>query len=307
MIVKAEEWRKEDSEYGKLQTKYRSELHGFLKVRFDRYAIVDIWNFQDPKSCRFHIENHGAQGGRIPDAIDESVRKNLFVPEEFEDLVMAHAKNSGTVAQLILELREPRPNGEPCIPWLGDVEAKERLVRVCSKGKIAINIRGLEYLQAKPGEEADLVFNRMKAKIPSGTHLEETWILLPDAVPAAGGYRAPAPTPGVTPPIVSPTTGGLFPTTPVSDPLPGGGTGPPPGPGAIFGGPTDAQLVSCHAPPTSALNLMGKPEAWGIGPATSVRNVNLRVAQLTGAQLQKMLKTLPDGVSCELELDKDST
>ena len=168
-IVKAEEWRKEDSEYAKLHTKYRSELHGILKVRFDRYAILDTWNYQEPKKCHFHIENHGAQGGRIPEAIDESVRQNLFIPEEFEDLVMAHAKNSETVAKLILELGEPRPNQAPCIPWLGDVEAKERLVRVCAKGKIAINIRGLEFLQAKPGEDADQAYDRMKAKTPPGS------------------------------------------------------------------------------------------------------------------------------------------
>ena len=119
---------------------------------------------------------------------------------------MAHAKNSETVAKLILELGEPHPNQAPCIPWLGDVEAKERLVRVCAKGKIAINIRGLEFLQAKPGEEPDLAYNRMKAKIPSGKHLEETWILLPDAVPAAGGYKplVPPPAPG------GPTFAGAF-------------------------------------------------------------------------------------------------
>ncbi len=310
-IVKAEEWKKEDSEYGKLHTKYRGELHGILKVRFDRYAILDTWNYQEPKKCHFHIENHSAQGGRIPEAIDESVRQNLFIPEDFQDLVMAHAKNSETVAKLILELGEPRPNQAACIPWLGDVEAKERLVRVCAKGKIAINIRGLEFLQAKPGEDADQAYNRMKAKIPSGKHLEETWILLPDAVPAAGGYKPPAPppAPGGTTPVQPPTTGSLFPTTPVGDP-PGGaqpGGGSVPDPGSIFGGPEPAPLVTLHAPATSALNLLGKAESWGVGPATSVKNVNLKVDQITGAQLQKLLKSLPDGISYELDLDKESS
>ena len=178
-IVKAEEWKKEDAEYGKLLGKYRNELQGILKIRFDRYAILDVWNFQEPPKCHLNVEEHGAQGGHIPEAIDESVRKNLFVPEEFEELVMAHAKSSDTVAKLITELTEPRPNQAPCIPWLGEVEAKERLVRVCAKGKIAINIRGYEYLQANPGEDSDVAYNRMKAKIPSGKHLEETWMLTP--------------------------------------------------------------------------------------------------------------------------------
>ena len=87
------------------------------------------------------------------------------------------------------------------------------------KGKIAINIRGLEFLQAKPGEDPRSAYNRMKAKIPSGKHLEETWILLPDAVPAAGGYKPPAPRrQGARHPVEPPATGSLFPTTPFSDP-----------------------------------------------------------------------------------------
>jgi len=105
----------------------------------------------------------------------------------------------------------------------------------------------------------------MKAKIPSGKHIEETWILLPDAVPAAGGYKPPVPPPmpgGIQPP----TTGSLFPTTPLDAPT--GGLQPDgvasPDPDSIFRGP--APLVTCHAPATSALNLLGKTESWGVGP-----------------------------------------
>jgi hypothetical protein len=169
----------------------------------------------------------------------------------------------------------------------------------------------LEFLQAKPGEDADQAYNRMKAKIPSGKHLEETWILLPDAALAAGGYKplVPPPTSGGTTPVQPPTTGSLFPTTPFGDP-PGGaqpGGGSVPDPGSIFAGPAPAPLVTLHAPATSALNLLGKAESWGVGPATSVKNVNLKVAQVTGAQLQKLLKSLPDGISYELDLDKESS
>jgi hypothetical protein len=147
----------------------------------------------------------------------------------------------------------------------------------------------------------------MKAKIPSGKHLEETWILPPDAVPAAGGYKSPVlqPTLGG---VQQPTTGSLFPTAPLD--APSGGLQPDgvasPNPGSIFGGPVPAPLVTCHAPATSALNLLGKTESWGVGPATSVKNVNLKVNQVTGAQLQKLLKSLPDGISYELDLDKES-
>jgi hypothetical protein len=219
---------------------------------------------------------------------------------------MVHAKNSETVAKLLSELREPRPNQAPCIPWLGEVEAKERLVRVCAKGKIAINIRSLEYLQAKPGEDSDIAYNRMKAKIPSGKHLEETWILLPDAVPAAGGFAPPIPAtaPGATPPVSTPPTGTLFPSAPATEQPAGGATAAP---GSIFGGSPVAQLVHHQAPSTSALNLLGRAESWGIGPATNLQNVSIKVSHPTGAQLHKLLKSLPDGISYELDLDKEST
>jgi hypothetical protein len=176
-ILKAEEWKAGDPEYGKLHSKYQAELRSILRVRFDRFAILDIWNFQDPSKCHFHVEKHEAQGAKIPEAIDDRIAKDLFVPEEFEELVMAYAASSETVAKLIRELAEPRPNEAPCIPWLGEVEAKERLVRVCASGKVAINVRSLDWLQPKPGEDPESAYNRMKSKIPVGKHLEETWIL----------------------------------------------------------------------------------------------------------------------------------
>jgi hypothetical protein len=44
--------------------------------------------------------------------------------------------------------------------------------------------------------------------------------------------------------------------------------------------------------PTSPLNLIGKMEGWGIGPATPVKEVTLKVSAATGAQLKEILKKL---------------
>jgi hypothetical protein len=55
---------------------------------------------------------------------------------------------------------------------------------------------------------------------------------------------------------------------------------------------------------TSALNLMGKLETWSIGPATPVHNVRVTLTAVTGAQLQKLLKSLPDGLTYGLDLEK---
>ena len=61
---------------------------------------------------------------------------------------MEAASENASVGKLLRELREPRPAGLDCIPWLGETAMKERILRLVAKGKIAINLRGLEYLQS---------------------------------------------------------------------------------------------------------------------------------------------------------------
>jgi hypothetical protein len=50
---------------------------------------------------------------------------------------------------------------------------------------------------------------------------------------------------------------------------------------------------------------MGRLETWSIGPATPVRNVRVTLDAATGAQLQKLLKSLPDGLTYSLDLEKE--
>jgi hypothetical protein len=51
--------------------------------------------------------------------------------------------------------------------------------------------------------------------------------------------------------------------------------------------------------------LLGKLESWGIGPGTQVRSLNLKLDSLTGAQLQELIRKLPDGLTYELDLQKE--
>ncbi len=77
--------------------------------------------------------------------------------------------------------------------------------------------------------------------------------------------------------------------------------------GNLFGGTGNgtAPTKPCSAPATSGLNLLGQVESWGIGAATCVLNVNLKVGKMSGAQLQALIKHLPDGITYGLELDKE--
>ena len=288
-VVLADRWREQGPAYRSLLGKYQRELRDFLSKRFDRFAILDTWNYPEPARCTFHVEAHRAEGARIPDEVDRLVRTDLFVPEEFEALVRAAAQRNEPVGKLLRELQEPRPAEEPCIPWLGETEMKERLVRLCARGEIAINLRGMEHLQAAAGETEESAWMRLRGKLGTGKHLDETFLLPPQAAPHSGGNPEPS----------QPKGGSVI----EEEEKPGYDASQTDPPGGIFGG--DAELVEHSADATSALNLLGKIESWGIGAGTQVQDLALKVGTLTGAQLEALLKALPDGMTYELKLNRE--
>ena len=154
--MKAQEWSGQNPEYKKLHKEFEGTLRENLKRRFDRFAILHRWNFADPKQCLFSVESLQQQGAQIPEAIQQALINDLFVPEDFEELVLEALQENASVGKLLRELREPRPAGMDCIPWLGETAMKERILRLVARGKIAINLRGLEYLQSLPGEDEEI-------------------------------------------------------------------------------------------------------------------------------------------------------
>jgi hypothetical protein len=186
---------------------------------------------------------------------------------------------------------------------------KERILGLCARGKIAINVRGTEYLQVKPGENEETAWKRLRSKLSDGGRLLDDVLLLePSAVPATGGAAPPKPQGGTSsggnPPGGGTGTGNLFPGI-----EPTGGSASVPQPVPIFGGggtgTTQKPRISLNSPATSPLNLFSKLEGWGIGPATQVAEVSIKVSAATGAQLQNLLKKLPDGMTFELSLEKE--
>jgi len=310
--MKAQEWGGQDPEYRRLHAKYQGELRETLKKRFDRFAILRTWNFSEPARCAFHIESVTAQGAKIPEAIEQAIIRDLFVPEDFQELVLEAASENASVGKLLREMQEPRPGGQACIPWLGETQMKERILRLCAKGKLAINLRGMEYLQAHPGEDEDSAWKRLRPKLSfTGRQLDEVFLLSPSAVPASGGVT-PAPQP-----VGGPTDGTLFGGGGGSSNLGSGAPSPKAegetgnsssnGEPSIFSGGHHKPAVTLSNGATSPLNLIGKLEGWGIGPATPLSQVSIRVSVATGAQLKELLKKLPDGMTFELSLEKEES
>lgn len=300
-VLLAEKWKTQSPEFKKLHTKYERELRDIVKRRFDRFAILATWSFQNPSQCTFHVEGHKAEGSQIPEVIDGLVSKNLFVSEDFDKLVHMAAQQNESVGKLLRELQEPRPGGEDCIPWLGETSMKEKLIRICARGEISINLRGMEYLQVRAGESEDSAWKRMRGKLGTGKHLDETYILPQQSVPHAEGVM---PQPVVTTEDAQADLLRLPPQPPMTT------TGPDktatPTDGGIFGNVQTTRLRQLSTTgATSALNLLGKVEGWGITTGTQIQGVELKVANLTGAQLNELLKKLPDGMTYELTLSKE--
>jgi hypothetical protein len=289
-------WQASEPAYKTLAGEFTGTLKTRVADRFDRFAVLRVWNHEDSAKCEFNVEPHGTKGDKIPTAVQEKIRQNLFIDEDFDEMVVSFAEKNLSMAKLLSELREPRGSGKECIPWLGEAEAKDAVLRVCAAGRIAINVRGLKSLQAVPGETEDAALRRMKRDFDvSGRQLEDTLLSLPGASPSSAGQTQ-----------TEPPAGG-------SATLPGipGGTSPAPGPGNIFGdsssGAGSPAPISTRvsSEPTSGLNLLQKIETWRVGPATPVRNVSIRIGSVTGAQLAAIVRALPDGLLYGLDADKE--
>jgi len=297
-ILRADEWSKQSPEYRALHKKYQGELREILKSRFNRVAVLERWDYADPAQCSFHIEALNKTGADIPERIKVICSTDLWVQEDFEDLVLAAARNNDSLGKLLKELKEPRPAGGLCIPWLGETEMKERVLRLCARGKIAINARGNNLLQANPGESDEGAWKRMRASLGyTGRQLDEVFLLLPSANPTTGG-NAPEPPPA--PAIVAgagqvDSPGGLWGAGTSQD----GSTSPP------HDQPRSTRLVARTKERSSTLGHIGQMESWGIGPATPMKEITLRIPNATGAQLKDILKRLPDSLLFDLSLEQE--
>jgi hypothetical protein len=295
--LKSYEWS-QLPDFKKLFATYQKELRDGLKKRFDRFAVLRRWNYGEPDKSEFSVEHLVKEGLQLVDGIERKIKDDLFVAEDFEELVLETAKTGGSVGKLLGELKEPRPSDYDCIPWLGETAIKELVLRMCARGKIAIDVRGQKYLQQQPGEDSETAWSRMKSGLPvSGRQLDEVILMKPSSVPVVGGAS-----PVTSPPSDdnNPPSGGVFtpPTTiTVNNPTPGGVSVPPI---------QDVHSrISLSNPPTSPLNLIGKMEEWNIGPATKVSEISIKVSEANGAQLKDMLKKLPDGMTFALDLEKE--
>lgn len=306
IILKAKEWKAPGNEYAKLETKYQKDLRTKVGNRFNRFALLRLWNFQEPNQCEFSVETINGQGSDTLETADKIIRESLFIPEDFAEYIVASAENHSSIGKVLNELREPRPNGQESIAWLGETAITEKILRLCAQGKIAINLKGREYLQVNPNEDESSAWARIRGRLGSGRSLDETTLLPLQAVPQTQTYGDEVtpgegePNPQNTFPFAAGEDSGATGSAPVNN----FGNEPFPNtPTSLFPQSSGSEVL--HSPPTSPLNLLGKAEEWGINSESKVRNAVLKIDSLSGAQLQKLLRDLQDGLTYELSCEKE--
>jgi hypothetical protein len=289
-----------DGEYKRLAERHREkELKPRIKKLINKVLVLSKWDFQKASEAEFTTEVIELNGKPAAEVIAEKVKRDLFEPETLHAFALTAAAESKNLKGALDDLMNPRPAGAQCVIWLGKTEMIDRIVGICAKGDIALNVRG-DLLQANSGESEEDVLRRIQSRVSSTAHQnpESVVLLLPQASPGAQTTSKPIipqanPSPAPAGPTASP--GGLGGH--------GGAGGSPPA--DIFD--VDSKhyrpLVAENA--TSSLNLVGQLETWQIKPATRVRNITVTISEATGAQVDALLKKLPDGMVYGLQLDAE--
>lgn len=301
----ADKWRGQSPEYTKLHRKYQKELRDRLEARFSRFAILRNWYYPQPENCRFAIEPHKAKGDKIPAAVDERIENDLFEPEAFERYIAESANRNENLARILKDLKEPLPNGEDCIPWLGEGKMKEKIYRLCARGRFAINLGGARMIQPEAGDTETSVFNRVFRESGPGKRDEDVSLCPVQHIP--GAASVPSSPENALATAMSLSGSASVPQAVGGSPLyPAAAPRPMHHQRSLFGGVPSPAAAHISSSATSALNLLAMLEKNGVGGGSRLRNLVLRVEALDFDQLRRLLTHLPDnGLHYGLEVDKE--
>ena len=259
-----------------------------LASRFDRYAILATWNFQNATSSVFHVEAHGASGSGIPASVEQRIKDNHFYSaegEDFEQFIVACAGRNETMKQVLLLLRDP-PVDTEAIPYLGDSAIYEQVLRVAARDRIALNVNGTWYRrEAGQSEDDALRFLKQRA-FRTGKDLHDVQLGDPGKIGSGGLAIAPpiSPTP---PPVDVPAVEPKPPIPPLPPIEP-----PPPLP----------PVIRRSLGAKSGVNLLGELEAWAFADAQKVTQASLTMNGISIKDLRDLCIKLPPKLLAELQI-----
>jgi len=292
----AKAWKDKEAVYLDIFKRFDKDMRRELGDRFDRFALLHRWNYQQPTTCIFSTEPCAAAADKMAKAVEDSVRANFFAPEDFQAFIIAAAQRGEIMKLVLAQLREPpaKPD-QDAIPYLGDRDTYEQTIRVAAKDRIALNV-GNTWYRAEPGETEDQAFARLKRScFRMGRELEEVQLGLPSQV-GSGGVAVP---PGRLPAggLFTPATLPATPVTPAVEPT------PPTTPPIIAVPPiTPAPIIRQSNGAKTGLNLLGDIERWGLPDQERLTIATLTLRGLTAKELRELCTKLPPKLLAELQI-----
>lgn len=292
-----------DATYRALHQDFDRPLRNSLKSCFNRFAVLQKWDFQQPQNCVFDVAKITGQGSDIPAAVEAKLLSDLFDQTEFKAFVLKRAKDSDFVGSLMDDLIEPPPpNAGDAIPFLGETRAYESILDIVAEGLLVLNVNGTWIgRRAEDATDEDARrYIRSKA-FRTGQEMRQIQLGLPGAVGggtvtaqilSAGGTQPEVDlTPGPTSQLeVSGQGGGMIgePTTGVQSPV------PPPL--------TMVKMKRTEEPGTG-INLSGNFETWGVASSQSIDKARIEFYGLTVQQVKQILQRIPSAFKASLEIE----
>lgn len=304
-----------DTTYRALHQDFDRPLRASLKSRFNRFAVLRKWDFQQPQNCAFEIEKITEQGGDIPTAVEAKILSDLFDQTEFKQFVLKRAKDSDFVGSMMDDLTEPPPpNAGEAIPFLGETKIYEFVLDIAASGDLVLNVSGTWIGRRSEDATDDDALRYIRGKaFRTGQEMRQIQLGLPGAV-GGGTVTVPNPSPGGT---TQPGTGGTIPPA-------GGGTGTPyppttsggggtigetgePGGTAGTGGiippePIPAIKTNKSEEPATGINLSGCFETWGVPTSQAIETARIEFSGLTAQQIKQILQRIPSTFKATLEI-----
>lgn len=303
-----------DTTYRALHQDFDRPLRASLKSRFNRFAVLRKWDFQQPQNCVFEVEKITEQGGDIPKAVEAKILSDLFDQTEFKQFVLKRAKDSDFVGSMMDDLTEPPPpNAGEAIPFLGETKIYEFVLAIAALGDLILNVGGTWIGRRSEDSSDDDALRYIRGKaFRTGQEMRQIQLGLPGAV-GGGTVTVPNPPPGGT---AQPGTGGtISPAGGTGTPYPpittgGGGTISEPGePGGMTGAggvipPTPIPAIKSKKSeePATGINLSGCFETWGVPTSQAIETARIEFSGLTAQQIKQILQRIPSTFKATLEI-----
>lgn len=298
----AKSWKDGEPVYADIFRRFDKDLRRELGERFDRFALLHRWNFQQPATCSFHVELCQTTADKLAKVVEDKVRADFFAPEDFNVFIQSAAQRNDTMKQALAQLREPpaKPDVD-AIPYLGDHAIFEQTIRCAARDLVALNVGGTWY-RADADESEDQAFQRLKRNcFRTGRELDEVQLGLPSQVGSGGVAIPPVHLPGGLFPPVTPPTSAQPPVTPPTVVPPN--ITPPAGPIPPV---TVTPVIRQSNGAKSGLNLLGDIERWGLPDNDQLTLATLTMRGLTVKELRELCTKLPPRLLAELQIASNS-